>query len=47
MIMTDIGAGFGHDILEYVADPVQVRGTVWQQGNLLLLDTVAANIQRF
>ena len=46
MIMTDIGAGFGHDILEYVADPVQVRGTVWQQGNLLLLDTVAANIQR-
>ncbi len=46
MIMTDNGAGFGHDILEYVADPVSVTGKLYQQGDLLLLDTGAANIRR-
>ena len=46
MIMTDRGIGFGKDILEYVADPVAIQGTVKRQGNLLLLDTSAAQIRR-
>ena len=46
MIMTDRGIGFGKDILEYVADPVEIQGTVKRQGDLLLLDTSVAQIQR-
>ena len=46
MIMTDKGMGFGHDILPYVADPVQITGTLQQLGDLFLLDTSAANITR-
>ena len=46
MIMTENGGPFGHDILEYVADPVQISGKVLQRGDLLWLDTAAVKIQR-
>ena len=46
MIMTDGGAAFGEDILEFVADPVEVSGKVSRMGDLLLVDTSAAQIKR-
>ncbi|MEM1140293.1 MAG: hypothetical protein AAGH45_10470 [Pseudomonadota bacterium] len=46
LIMTDGGAGFGHAILEFVADPVEISGTLLSQGDLLLLDTSVAQIRR-
>ena len=46
MIMTDNGAGHGHDILPFVADPVSVEGNVKQWGNLLLLDGPVSSISR-
>ena len=46
MIMTENGAAFGHSILEYVADPVQISGQVFRRGDLLVLDTAATNIKR-
>ena len=46
MIMTENGAAFSHDILQYVADPVQVSGRVFRQGDLLWLDTASYKIQR-
>lgn len=46
MIMTDGGSGFGHDILEFVADPVSVRGELQRRGNLLFLDTSVSAIKR-
>ena len=46
LIMTERGAGFGHDILEYIADPVTISGAVLQQGNLMFLDTSVSDIRR-
>jgi len=46
MIMTDGGEAFGHDILEYVADPVSISGSVYQQDNILWLDTATSKIKR-
>lgn len=46
MIMTDGGAAFGHDILEFVADPVEVSGRVTRRGDILLLESGAVKISR-
>lgn len=46
MIMTDHGVGFGHDLLEFVADPVEISGTLRRQGDLVFFDTSAKRIQR-
>lgn len=46
MILTDQGDSFGTDILEYVADPVEITGTLRQQGDLVFYDTSAAGIKR-
>lgn len=39
MIMTDGGAAFGHEVLEFVADPVEVLGSVSRVADLLFLET--------
>ncbi|MEO1475543.1 MAG: hypothetical protein AAFS13_04100 [Pseudomonadota bacterium] len=45
MIMTDRGAKYGNDILPLVAEPLKVRGTLFRQGDLLLLDAPVAQMQ--
>ncbi len=46
MILTDGGQGFGHDLLEFVADPVEISGMLTQQGNILSLSTSTGAIRR-
>lgn len=46
MIMTDRGAAHGHDLLPYVADPVQITASVQRRGDLLFLDGPVSAIQR-
>lgn len=46
LIMTDRGVGFGRDLLEYVADPVHITGTMQRRGDLVFLDTSVAKFQR-
>lgn len=46
MILTDQGDSFGADILEYVADPVEITGTLRQQGDVVFYDTSATQIKR-
>lgn len=46
MIMTDRGAAHGHDLLPYVADPVQITASVQSRGDLLFLDGPVSAIQR-
>ena len=46
MIMTDRQGAHGPDLLPLVADPVQVKGEVFQWGNLLILDGPVSSITR-
>lgn len=46
MIMTDHGAGFGHDLLEYVADPVEIQGMLLRQADYIFLDTSVNRLRR-
>lgn len=46
MIMTAGGYGHNKDLLEYVADPVQITGQVQRFGDLLLLDAPVSAISR-
>ncbi len=46
MVMTDSGLAFGKDILEYVADPVEITGQLQRYGSLFLFDTSSASIKR-
>lgn len=46
MIMTDRGAAHGHDLLPYVADPVQITASVQRRGDLFFLDGPVSAIQR-
>lgn len=46
MIMTDSGAAHGEALLEYVADPVSITGSVQRFGDLLLLDAPVSDIRR-
>ncbi|MEM6817797.1 MAG: hypothetical protein AAF578_03330 [Pseudomonadota bacterium] len=39
MILTHRGRGFGPELLPFVADPVSIRGTLQQAGDLLMFDT--------
>lgn len=46
MIMTDRGLGHGKDLLEYVADPVELTATAQRWGDLLLVDGPVSGIRR-
>lgn len=46
MIMTETGSGFGPDLLEYVADPVEVTGMLMRQADYVFFDTSTRNISR-
>ncbi|MEM9740198.1 MAG: hypothetical protein AAF829_10040 [Pseudomonadota bacterium] len=46
LIMTDAGAAHGTDLLEFIADPVAISGSVKRFGDLLLLDAPVSAIQR-
>ncbi len=46
MIMTDGGAGHGHDLLPFVADPVEITAEVQRRGDLLFLDGPVSGIRR-
>lgn len=46
MIMTDRGRPYGPDLLELVADPVNVVGQLFKMGDLLVLDAPLAGLQR-
>jgi hypothetical protein len=46
MIMTDAGRAHGAGLLALVADPVRITGTVFRQGDLLVLDATLAQIER-
>ncbi len=46
MIMASGGRAYGPDLLPLVGDPVRLRGRVFRQGDLLVLDAPLAGIQR-
>ncbi|MEM9054379.1 MAG: hypothetical protein AAGB16_03555 [Pseudomonadota bacterium] len=46
MIMTSGGLGHNQDLLEYVADPVEINGQVQRFGDLFLLDAPVSAIRR-
>jgi hypothetical protein len=46
LIMTEGGGGFGPDLLEYVADPVEIRGRLYKSADYVFLDTSAKQILR-
>ncbi len=46
MIMTEGGRAHGPGLLDLVADPVRIRGSVRRVGDLLMLDAPLAHIQR-
>ncbi|MDJ0922467.1 MAG: hypothetical protein QNI84_15170 [Henriciella sp.] len=46
MIMTDSGLAHSRDLLEFVADPVEIAGTLQRQGPLFLLDSPVSAIRR-
>lgn len=46
MIMTEGGYGFGPDLLEYVADPIEIRGKLLRQADYIFLDTSTRQFQR-
>ncbi|MEL6215067.1 MAG: hypothetical protein AAFQ99_05245 [Pseudomonadota bacterium] len=45
MILTHRGRGFGPELLPFVADPVSIRGTLQQVGDLLMFDTSVEAIE--
>ena len=45
MILTQRGMAFGPELLPYVADPVSIRGTLQQAGDLLMFDTSSDAIE--
>lgn len=46
MILTSSGAGHGHDLLEYVADPVSISGQLQRSGDIFLFDAPVGAIRR-
>jgi hypothetical protein len=46
MIMTEAGFGFGPDLLEYVADPVEIQGMLYRQAEYVFLDTSVNRFRR-
>ncbi|MEO0549394.1 MAG: hypothetical protein AAFZ91_05690 [Pseudomonadota bacterium] len=46
MIMTDGGLAHSRDLLEFVADPVEITGTLQRRGPLFLLDNPVSAIRR-
>jgi hypothetical protein len=46
MIMTDRGLAHGKDLLEFVADPVELTATAKRWGDLLLVDSPVSGIRR-
>lgn len=46
LIMTDGGLGFGPDLLEYVADPVEIVGSLRRQDDFVFFDTSTKRIRR-
>jgi len=46
MIMTSGGQPYGPDLLELVADPVNVSGQLFKLGDVLLLDAPVADLKR-
>jgi hypothetical protein len=46
MIMISGGRAYGPDLLLLVGDPARLRGRVFRQGDLLVLDAPLAGIQR-
>lgn len=46
LLMTDRGGAFGEDLLAYVADPVELTGTLQRRGDQLLIDTQTASLRR-
>lgn len=46
LILTDEGLGFGHDILEFVADALHITGALRRQGDLIFIDTSVAHFRR-
>jgi hypothetical protein len=46
MIMSSAGQAYGPELLALVGDPVRLRGKVFRQGDLLVLDTPIAAIRR-
>ena len=46
MVMADAGRAYGHELLALVGEPVRLRGHLYRQGDLLLLDAPLAGMLR-